>query len=255
MHDQPPFPTMPFMLPFEPLLRLFQGAPRRGPGSEASTLKALAACRCPPQPSVADLGCGSGASTLILARHLRVPILAVDADGRALDDLWEAARTEGLLPWIRPCPGDMAAPGLPPGSLDLLWSEGAVAHLGWERGLRLWGDLLRPGGVMAFTDATWFEEDPPEEARRNWEVWYPTMATEASNLAAARALGLEVVDHFRLPRQDWWDYFQQVERQCEGHQNEEGLVEVIAAMREETDLYRRTGHSYGYTFYILRRPA
>ncbi len=253
MNAHPPFPSMPFMEAYAPLLRLFKGAPRRGPGSEASTLRALALCPLPGRPSVADLGCGSGASTLVLARSLQVPILAVDADGAALDDLWEAAGTQGLLPMIEPRTGDMAEPRILAGSLDLLWSEGAIAIIGWHQGLRLWKDLVRPGGVLAVTDATWFEEDPPPEAQRAWAQWYPGMGTEASNLRAARDLGWEVIGTFRLPRQDWWDYFEQVEIQCRRHRGDESLREVIEAMRQETDLYRRTGHSYGYAFYILRR--
>lgn len=253
MNPQPPFPSMPFMEAVAPLLRLFKGMSQKGPGSAASTLRALSLCPLPAQPSVADLGCGSGASTLILARALQVPILALDADGTALDDLWEAARSQDLLPMVRPRTGDMAAPDLPPESLDLLWSEGAIAHIGWSSGLRTWKKLMRPGGVMAITDATWFEEDPPLKARRAWEQWYPGMGTEASNLQIARALGWEVISHFRLPRQDWWDYFEQVARQCQRHREDESLSATIAAMQAEVDLYHRAGHSYGYVFYILRK--
>ena len=253
MNAHPPFPSMPFMEAYAPLLRLFKGAPRRGPGSEASTLRALALCPLPDQPSVADLGCGSGASTLVLARSLQVPILALDADGAALDDLWEAAGAQGLLPLVIPRTGDMAAPGLPAGSLDLLWSEGAITPLGWHQGLRIWSQFVRPGGILAVTDATWFEEDPPLEARRAWAQWYPEMGTEAAHLGTARDLGWEAIACFRLPRQDWWDYFEQVEIQCRRHRGDESLRDVIEAMRQEIDLYRRAGHSYGYAFYILRR--
>lgn len=244
---------MPFMEAFAPLLRLFRGMTRKGPGSEASTLRALSLCPLPERPAVADLGCGSGASALVLAQALRVPILALDADGTALDDLWTAAQAEGLLPLVMPRTGDLASPGIPAGSLDLLWSEGAIAHVGWAEGLRLWKDLLRPGGVMAITEATWFEDDPPAAARRAWSEWYPTMGLEAGNLRIAQDLGLEALGHFRLPGQDWWDYFDQVEARCRMGAGDEGMAEVIAGMRGEMDLYRRAGHSYGYVFYILRK--
>lgn len=253
MNSHPPFPTMPFMEAVAPLLRLFKGMTRKGPGSEASTLRALSLCPLPPHPAVADLGCGSGASTLVLARALQVPILALDADGTALDDLWEAARTQDLLTLVMPGTGDMAAPGIPTESLDLLWSEGAIAHVGWSQGLQTWKELVRPGGVMAITDATWFEEEPPVEAKRAWEQWYPGMGTEATNLQIARALGLEAIGHFRLPRQDWWDYFDQAAAKCQHHRGDESLSGIIAGIQEEIDLYRRAGDSYGYVFYILRK--
>lgn len=253
MNPCPPFPSMPFMEAFAPLLRLFQGMTRKGPGSEASTLRALAQCPLPERPTVADLGCGSGASALLLARTLQVPILALDADGTALDDLWAAAQAQGLLSLVTPRSGDIADPGIAPASLDLLWSEGTIGHLGWAEGLRLWRGLLRPGGILAVTDATWFEDHPPAEARRAWDSWYPTMGTEAANLRIAQELGLEVLDHFRLPSQDWWDYFDQAEARCRHIGGDEGLANAVAGIRGEMDLYRRTGHSYGYVFYILRK--
>lgn len=253
MNPHPPFPSMPFMTAWAPLLHLFQGMLRRGPGSEASTLRALSLCPLPAHPKVADLGCGSGASALLLARTLQVPILALDADGSALDVLWAAAEAQGLLPLVLPRCGDIAAPEILPGSLDLLWSEGAISHLGWAPGLSIWRELMRPGGIMAITEATWFDPDPPELARRLWAEWYPGMGSEASNLAIARDLGLEVLAHFRLPRQDWWDYFAAVEQQCCRHAQTPGLAELIDTQRSEIETYRQTGHSYGYTFYILRK--
>ena len=254
MNPHPPFPSMPFMEAFTPLLRLFRGMTRKGPGSEASTLRALALCPLPGSPAVADLGCGSGASTLVLARALQAPILALDADGTALDDLWAAAQAQGLLPLVAPRTGNLARTGIAPGSLDLLWSEGAIAHIGWAAGLGIWRDLLRSGGVIAITDATWFEDDPPGEARRAWAEWYPTMGTEAENIRTARNLGLEVLGHFRLPAQDWWNYYDQVEARCQQCSSDAGLTEVIAGMRKEQEIYRRTGQSYGYVFYVLQKP-
>ena len=253
MNMHPPFPSMPFMEPYAPLLHLFKGMSRKGPGSEASTLRALSLCPLPAHPAVADLGCGSGASALLLARTLQVPILCLDADGTALDDLWEVAQAQVLLPLVKLCTGDLASPDLPPGSLDLLWSEGAIAHIGWAEGLRIWRDLLRAGGVMAITDATWFEDSPPAEARAAWDDWYPTMGTEETNLRIAGDLGLEVLSHFRLPSQDWWDYFDQAEARCQACTGEKGLAEVIAGMRGEMDLFRRAGHSYGYVIYLLQK--
>ncbi|MBI1753869.1 MAG: class I SAM-dependent methyltransferase [Acidobacteria bacterium] len=191
---------------------------------------------------------------MLLAQTLQVPVLALDADGMALDDLWESARDRGLLHLVKPCPGDMANPGLAPESLDLIWSEGAVTHLGLVEGLRCWQALLCSGGVMALTDATWFDTDPPEEARRAWAEWYPTMGTEARNLQVARDAGLKVLGHFRLPSRDWWDYYDGVAARLPLFATDESVASVIEGQKAEMDLYRRTGSSYGYVFYVLQKP-
>jgi serine/threonine-protein kinase HipA len=244
---------MPFMAQYALLLRFFHGAARRGPGSEASTLRALALCDLPENPSVADLGCGAGASTLILAQRLRAHILAVDADGLALDELWEAAEARGLSHLVEPRTADMAEPDVPPCSLDLIWSEGAIAHVGWEKGLRAWRELLRPGGLMAITDATWLSPDPPAEARQAWNEWYPGIGQAEDRLRIAHELGLEDAGHFALPRQDWWDYLASSERQCQRFEGDAEMAPLIADMRGEAELYRRCGDSYGYVFYILKK--
>lgn len=41
--------------------------------------------------------------------------------------------------------------------------------------------------------------------------------------------------------------------QCQRHGGDDTLRGIIDAMAQEIDLYRRTGHSYGYAFYILMR--
>lgn len=63
-----------------------------------------------------------------------------------------------------------------------------------------------------------------------------------------------MIGTFRLPRQDWWDDFKQVSVQCRRHRGDDTLRGIIDAMAQAVDLYRRTGHSYGYAFYILMRP-
>jgi len=43
-------------------------------------------------------------------------------------------------------------------SLDLVWAEGSIAHIGFERGVNEWRALLKTGGYIAVTDATWFTD-------------------------------------------------------------------------------------------------
>lgn len=53
-----PIDSLPVLDPFEALIRLFRGLERKGPGTDAATLRALQACKLPPSPTVLDLGCG-----------------------------------------------------------------------------------------------------------------------------------------------------------------------------------------------------
>lgn len=242
----------------EALIRLHVGLARKGPGSEASTLRALAACRphMPTRPAVADLGCGSGASALVLARALAVPIQALDLAPVFLEELAERAAAQGLGDRIRPLAADIAAPPLAPGSLDLLWCEGAAYLLGFARALEAWRPLLRPGGLLALTDAVWRVEDPPEEPRGRWDRWYPSMGTLAGGAALARDLGFEVLTTFVLPEADWWAYYDPLWERCVAAREgaDAGTRDVIAETALERDLLRRFPGVYGYGFFVLKAP-
>jgi len=240
----------------EALFRLFERLPRQGPGSDACTREALRRLGAlPAAPRVLDLGCGSGRSALVLAQALRTRVVAVDIHQPFLDALEAAARERALEHLIEARCADMAAPGVPAGSIDLLWSEGAIYLLGFEAGLRLWRPLLAPGGYLAASECSWLSADPPSEAAAFFGAGYPGMGDIEENLERARAAGFAVIDHFTLPPAAWWDeYYVPLEERIArlAPDADPELAAVIAETRREIELFRRCSDSYGYVFYLLR---
>ncbi|MCI0671461.1 MAG: class I SAM-dependent methyltransferase, partial [Myxococcaceae bacterium] len=196
---------------------LHDGLPREGPGSDACTREALRRLGpLPPSPRVLDLGCGPGRQTLVLARALDAVITAVDQHAPFLRQLEASAAAEGLAHRVRTRCADFGALEEPAGSVDLVWSEGAIYNLGWEAGLSRWRPLLRPGGAMALTECTWLTDAPPAEAAAFFREAYPAMGTVASNCEVARRVGLTVVETFALPPAAWWDeYYRPLEARLE----------------------------------------
>ncbi len=238
---------------------LHSDLPREGPGSDDCTREALRRLRpfLPPSPRVLDLGCGPGRQTLVLARELGTPITAVDAHMPFLKQLEAEAAAQGLGHLVRTRCADFSALDDPPGSVDLVWSEGALYILGWAGGLRQWRPLLRPGGLLVASEATWLTDSRPTEAADFWREAYPRMGTIASNSAAAREVGFEVLETFVLPASAWWDeYYRPLEARIgalrERAQRDVDLATAIAETEREISLYARHGTSYGYVFYLLR---
>ncbi len=243
----------------ETLTTLHQGLPREGPGRDDCTREALRRLgRLPVHPVVFDLGCGPGRQTLVLARELNTRIVAVDCHLPYLDQLARGAEAEGLAPLVETRRGDMGALDLPPGSIDLVWSEGAAYLLGFEEALRRWRVLLAPGGSMALTECSWLIDDRPEPARTFWHENYPAMGNISENRQRARAAGLEVIDHFTLPEAAWWDdfYTPLLHRVARLRPTATGALSTLLDETErEINLYRRHGDSYGYVFYLMRLRA
>ncbi|MGA1694417.1 MAG: class I SAM-dependent methyltransferase, partial [Burkholderiaceae bacterium] len=74
---------------YDLLIDLHKGNPRQGPGSPQLTKRALelAGIDCAQHVHIADIGCGTGSSTLVLAEHLNASIVAVDLFQAFLDGL------------------------------------------------------------------------------------------------------------------------------------------------------------------------
>jgi SAM-dependent methyltransferase len=126
------------------MFSFYEGVVRKGPGSEASTLKALSMLDgLPPTPRIVDFGCGGGAAALVLARATQGIVTAVDIHQPFLQQLEALAASEGLTDGIRTVEADMADPPFPDGSfedsLELLKNSGlpseALIEVGFEHRL------------------------------------------------------------------------------------------------------------------------
>lgn len=246
---------------WEIFFELFEGLPRQGPGDRACAEKALALCRDLPQRlEVLDLGCGVGGQTLHLVELLPDAIItAMDNHAPSVERLRATVAERGLAERVRAVVGDMARPGLLPGSLDLVWSEGALYNVGIANALRICHELLRPGGYLAFTDAVWRKEDPPPEVKASFEFDYPTMGRVPDVLAAIAGTGFLLAGHFTLPDEAWWtDFYTPMEDRIEElrgkHAGDAEALGILAQLAQEPEMHRRHSDCYAYEFFIVRRP-
>lgn len=117
--------------------------------------------------------------------------------------------------------------------------------------------LLRPGGYLAFTEAVWRTTEAPPEVREAFAD-YSTMGRVEDVVRLIKESGLSLVDHFDLPDEAWWDdFYSQMEQRIEELRAKYvGDAEALAALDEvakEPAMHRRSGHHYGYTFFVARR--
>lgn len=239
------------------LVDLHRGLERKGPGDAGFTRELLQRLPAPPPPCrIADLGCGSGAGAIELARRFRQRVSAVDAVPAFIDELRERAERAEVASLVEPIVADMGRLDWPAGSVDLLWSEGAAYNLGFVNALRLWRPLLSPGGLAVISEMSWFTDDPPQPAREFWATAYPTLGSEAEDVARARDAGYEVLFTARLPSDLWWkNYYDPLRARLAQLPATAAGRAVSDETRQEMALFERFSAAYGYTFYALRKPS
>ncbi|MEE4604811.1 MAG: class I SAM-dependent methyltransferase, partial [Desulfobacteraceae bacterium] len=135
---------------FQLLIDLHRHATRQGPGGEAETKRALELAgldRLRPL-KIADIGCGTGASTILLAKELDAEITAVDFLTEFLDELQSRAKDHGVADRITTLNCSMDALPFTVGEFDVIWSEGAIYNMGFEAGVAAWSRFLKPGGKL-----------------------------------------------------------------------------------------------------------
>ncbi|MGF1546610.1 MAG: SAM-dependent methyltransferase [Thiotrichales bacterium] len=238
---------------------VYESLPRQGPGNRSSTVKALGLCRAlRPTPAILDLGCGVGGQTLQLAELTAGSIVAMDLHAPSIERLRAAIAARGLAPRVTAQVGDMAHPDLPLEHFDLIWSEGALYNIGLRNAQRVCRGLLRRGAYLAFTDAVWRKENPPAAVKAAFDSDYPTMGWVQDDMAAIQASGFELIGHFTLPDEAWWDDFytpmeKRIAELRDDYADDGEALTLLDGLAEEPALHRRYSDFYAYEFFVTRR--
>jgi SAM-dependent methyltransferase len=236
--------------------------PREGPGSNESTQRAFRALKnLPANPRILDIGCGPGMQTIELAKLSGAQIEAVDNHQAFLDELNLSAKKEGLADKIHAYKGDMFNLKYEKESFDLIWCEGAIFVIGFERGLKQWRPLLKNKGYLVLSELSWFREDLPSELEAYMKEMYAGLEEGVNsieeNKETARKTGYQVLDSFSLPKKDWLDYYTPIAAKLPSlkakHKDEPEALQYFAGEEKEIEMYQKYSDYYGYAFYILQK--
>jgi ubiquinone/menaquinone biosynthesis C-methylase UbiE len=244
---------------FQLICEYYSSIERQGPGSPELTVKALSFINnLSDESQRADLGCGTGGQTMVLAKHTDGYITGVDLFPVFIDIFNENARKLYLQDRVKGIVGTMEKLPFQADSLDVIWSEGAIYNIGFERGLKEWRKLLKTGGYIAVTEASWFTEKRPAEIYEFWQDAYPEIDTIPNKMTQMQQAGYVPVAAFILPESCWTEHFYAPQafaqevflKKYAGNKTAE---EFIANQRHEEYLYQKYKAYYGYVFYIGKK--
>jgi ubiquinone/menaquinone biosynthesis C-methylase UbiE len=232
--------------------------PRESPGRVVYTRRAFQMLPPLHNPKILDIGCGTGPSTIELAKLTDGTIVGIDIHQPYLDRLKKKAKEMKLSHRITTRNLSMTTMDFPSDYFDILWAEGSIYIIGFKKGLQQWRRYLKTMGFLVVHEMVWLKTNPPQEIREYWENIYPEICTISENLDLIPQCGYHSIGSFALPEDTWWDEYYgplqeritMLQRKYEDNSN---ALAVLQKEQEEIDLYRDYSQWYGSAFFIMQK--
>ncbi|MDM7998778.1 MAG: class I SAM-dependent methyltransferase [Dehalococcoidia bacterium] len=188
-------------------------------------------------PRILDVGCGTGVPTLRLAQLSSGHITAIDIDQKAIRRLQQKILQSGLSDRVRAFKQSMLNMDFPKESFDIIWAEGSIDHIGFERGLKELGRFLKPRGCLAVHDHN---------------------SNLAQKLNDIPSCGYELLGYFKLDEQTWRkEYFFPMQRlinetrsECAGDGK---MLALLDKEQKEIDVFKTDPASRCSVFFVMRK--
>jgi ubiquinone/menaquinone biosynthesis C-methylase UbiE len=188
------------------------------------------------QPHILDIGCGSGVPTMELARLSDGQIIGLDIDPSLLDQLAKKIEEAGLSDRVKTLKRSMLELDFPDESFDIIWAEGSIARVGFERGLKEWRRFLKLNGFLVVHDE---------------------MTNITQKLEQISVCGYDLLGHFTLSEDIWWaEYYGPWEKRIREMRIEyadepQALLELDKEQRE-VELFKASPRGYSSVFFVMQ---
>lgn len=244
---------------YELICEYFSSIERQGPGSPEVTIKALSFIdNLTSESQIVDVGCGTGGQTMALAENTLGHITGIDLFPTFIDLFNNNARKLNVENRVRGIVGSMEELSFQREELDLIWSEGAIYNIGFERGINEWHKFIKQGGYLAVSEASWFTEERPAEIESFWQNAYPEIDTISNKVSQMQNAGYIPIATFVLPEDCWIEHFYEPQVSAQKHfmrkyAGNKTAEKFIENQRYEAQLYEKYKEFYGYVFYIGKK--
>jgi len=237
----------------------FASVERQGPGSPQVTLQALGFIdNLTDHSRIADIGCGTGGQTMLLAQNAPGKITAIDHSPEYIKRLKTNAEQLHLQNKVNSIVGSMDTLPFRAEEFDVIWSEGAIYNIGFDRGINEWRKFLKKGGYIAVTENTWFTTQRPAAIQKFWQTAYPEIDTVSNKVSQMQKAGYLPVATFVLPENCWTEHFYPPlvaaqEIFLKKYAGNKEAEDFIKHEQYVIDLYMQYKAYFGYAFYIGKR--
>ena len=187
-------------------------------------------------PHILDFGCGSGIPTLELAKLSGGKIIGIDVDQNQLNRFNKRIQDEGLSNRVFAKNCSLLDVDFPDETFDIIWAEGSIHIVGFERGLKECRNLLKPEGFLVVHDG---------------------IKEVSHKLDRVPDFGYKLVNHFMLPDDVWWtDYFEPLERLIKRWRDRAKSPEslrILESCQNEVNIFKMNPEDNVSAFYIFQK--
>ena len=189
------------------------------------------------KPCILDIGCGSGVPTIELAKLCDGEIIGIDINQSLLDELNGKIEEEGFSSRVKTLKCSLFEIDFPDESFDIIWAEGSIWIIGFEKGLKEWRRLLKPNGFLVVHDE---------------------IKTVLSKLRKIRSCGYKLINHFSLPEDAWWtEYYRPLETRIKElymkYKNKPEALKILRKYQKEIDMVKRNPKEHGSAFFLIQK--
>ncbi|KPJ66567.1 MAG: hypothetical protein AMJ45_03680 [Syntrophobacter sp. DG_60] len=186
---------------------------------------------------ILDIGCGSGVPTIELARLTNGQIIGLDIDQFLLDKLKGKVEEAGFSNRVKTVRCSMLEMDFPDESFDVIWSEGSISRIGFEKGLKEWRRFLKPNGFLVVHD---------------------DIKNTTNKLKQIPGCNYKLLGYFSLPEDAWWiEYYGPLERRIQElrikYIDDPEALKALDKKQNEIDMFKKNPKSYGSVFFIMQK--
>jgi ubiquinone/menaquinone biosynthesis C-methylase UbiE len=187
-------------------------------------------------PRILDIGCGSGIPTIELFKLSNGEVIGIDVDQTSLDELNRKIMEEELSNQVEAVNLSLFEIDFPDKSFDIIWSEGSISIIGFEKGLKEWNRLLKKNGFLVIHDES----------------------SISNKLSCISSYGYMLLDHFLLPINAWsTEFYRPLEKRINKlrhkYKNDPEDIKLLKKLQNEIAMVKENPQRFCSAFYILQK--